>query len=43
MPVGVYRLKIGLYERESGMRLAGQIGSGMAVENFILPLRVLVG
>ena len=42
MPVGVYRLEIGLYERESGMRLAGQIGSGMAVDNFILPLRVLV-
>lgn len=42
MPVGVYRLEIGLYERDSGMRLAGQIGSGMAVDNFILPLRVLV-
>ena len=42
MPVGVYRLEIGMYERESGVRLAGQIGSGMAVDRFILPLRVQV-
>lgn len=42
MPVGVYRLEIGMYERDSGMRLAGQVGSGTAVDHFILPLRVLV-
>lgn len=42
MPVGVYRLEIGMYERDSGMRLAGQIGSGTAVDHFILPLRVQV-
>lgn len=42
MPVGVYRLEIGMYERDSGMRLAGQVGSGTAVDHFVLPLRVLV-
>ena len=42
MPVGVYRLEIGMYERESGVRLAGQIGSGSAVDRFILPVRVKV-
>lgn len=42
MPVGVYRIEIGMYERDSGMRLAGQVGSGTAVDHFVLPLRVLV-
>lgn len=42
MPVGVYRIEIGMYERDSGMRLAGQVGSGTAMDHFVLPLRVLV-
>ena len=42
MPVGVYRLEIGMYERESGTRLSGKIGSGRAVDHFILPVRVTV-
>ena len=42
MPVGVYRLEVGMYERESGTRLTGKIGSGRAVDHFILPVRVKV-
>ncbi len=42
MPVGVFRLEVGMYERESGTRLPGKIGSGTAVDHFILPVRVTV-
>ena len=42
MPVGVYRLEVGMYEHESGTRLSGKIGSGRAVDHFILPVRVTV-